>query len=171
MEKATEASWLNEKTPSQIRGGRSARFALATAGKYRFACDGHPFYQSNCEREDVIVITISQARKALFSFDAMSIHRSCGFLFSSSRIVDRGCPRRSIFRPAIIAVANGSELVSRPSPRYYARITVARSIAHRQAGIGNILPGVYVPLMAGRDWLLCVTAESGHPCIVAGIRG
>ena len=54
---------------------------------------------------------------------------------------------------------------------YYAPITVARSVAHRQAGIGNILPGVYVPLMAGRDWLLCVTAESGHPCIVAGIRG
>jgi hypothetical protein len=176
LEKATEASWPNEKTPSQIRGGRSARLALATAGKYRFARDGHPFHQSNCAREDVIVITISQARNALFSFDAVSIHRSCGF-YSEARVLQIDAVRelasihlRSAFSPAIIAEASGSELVSPGLPRYYAA-TVARSVAHRQAGIGNILPGVYVPLMAGRDWLLCVTAESGHPCNVTGIRG
>ena len=136
--KATKASWRNEKTPIQIRSGRSARLALAAAGKYGFACDGHPFYQSYSEREDVIVVTISQERKA-------------------STVAIAGWSHRS-------------HLVTPRLPRYYAP-TVARSVAHRQAGIGNILPGVYVPLMAGRDWLLCVTAESGHPCNVTGIRG
>ena len=51
--------------PSQIRSGLSARLALAAAGKYRCACDGHPFYKSDCERQDVILITISQARTVL----------------------------------------------------------------------------------------------------------
>jgi hypothetical protein len=137
--KATEASWRNEETPIQIRSGRSARLALVAADKYGFAYDGHPFFQSSCEREDVIVITIPQGRK--------------------------------VSTVAIVGWSHRSHLVTAGLPEYYARITVARSVAHRQAGIGNILPGVYVPLMAGRDWLLCVTAESGHPCFVAGIRG
>src|SRR4029077_5192910 len=110
------------------------------AGKYRFACDGHPFYQSNCAREDVIVITYFASKKSvvfLRRYVDSSLLRFSILKLAYYRLrvsANEHQYLRSAFSPA-----NGSELVSPRLPRYYAA-TVARSVAHRQAGIGNILP-------------------------------
>lgn len=93
------------------------------------------------------------------------------FLQNSCENEDVICSDNSQVRKALTAALLALHLVSVRLPRYYARITVARRGVHCPADVGNILPGVYVPFMAGRDWLLCFVAESGHPCTVARFRG